>query len=105
MANTTGNKYGGRTKGTPNKLTAEVKEKLQVLIDDVVDNIDVSRLDDNQKIKLLQIGIQYIVPRLKHTSSDDDWHEQPIFPTHVDIISRDENDEWQHDIQPLKQVN
>ena len=95
----------GRIAGKPNKLTAEVKEKLQVLIDDVIDNIDISELDHNQKIKLLQIGVQYIVPRLKHTSNDDGWVEQPIFPTHVDIISRDENDEWAHDVRPLKQVN
>ena len=27
MANTTGKKYGGRKKGTPNKLTKEIKEK------------------------------------------------------------------------------
>ena len=95
----------GRIEGKPNKLTAEVKEKLQVLVDDVIDKIDISKLDDNQKIKLLQIGIQYIVPRLKHSSNDDNWHEQPLFPTHVDIITRDDNDEWAHDVRPLKQVN
>ena len=27
--NTTGKKFGGRKKGTPNKLTAEVKEKIK----------------------------------------------------------------------------
>ena len=102
MANTTGKKYGGRTKGTLNKLTKEVKHKLHYIIDDVIDSIDVSEMDTNQKIKLLQIGVQYIVPRLKHTSNDDTWIEQPIFPTHVDIISRDENDEWAHDVRPLK---
>ena len=26
--NTTGNKFGGRTKGTPNKLTSKIKDKL-----------------------------------------------------------------------------
>ena len=29
MANTTGNKFGGRTKGTPNKLTKELRELLK----------------------------------------------------------------------------
>jgi len=93
-----------RPKGSLNKLTTEVKEKLQVLIDDVIDSIDVSRLDDNQKIKLLQIGVQYIVPRLKHTSSDDAWVEQPIFPTHVEIISRGKDGEWEHDVRPLNNI-
>ena len=93
-----------RPKGSKNKLTTEVKEKLHYIIDDVISNIDVSKLDDNQKIKLLQIGVQYIIPRLKHTSLDGEWHEQPIFPTHIDIISRGENDEWEHDVRPLKNI-
>ena len=67
----------GRIAGTPNKITAEVKEKLQVLIDEVIDNIDISELDNNQKIKLLQIGVQYIVPRLKHTTEVTE--DLPIF--------------------------
>ena len=84
----------GRIAGTPNKLTTEVKEKLQVLIDDVIDNIDISELDNNQKIKLLQIGIQYIVPRLKHTTQDDGWFEQPLFPD-IEVIKRNEEGNWE----------
>lgn len=72
-----------RKKGSLNKLTTEVKEKLQDLVDEVIDNIDISKLDNNQKIKLLQIGIQYIVPRLKHTTQDDGWFEQPLFPEDI----------------------
>ena len=84
----------GRIAGTPNKLTTEVKEKLQVVIDEVIDNIDISELDNNQKIKLLQIGIQYIVPRLKHTTQDDGWFEQPLFPD-VEVIKRNEEGNWE----------
>ena len=82
-----------RKKGSLNKLTTEVKEKLQDLVDEVIDNIDISKLDNNQKIKLLQIGIQYIVPRLKHTTNDDGWFEQPIFPD-IEVIKRGENGNW-----------
>tara|TARA_B110000003_G_scaffold251314_1_gene264994 strand:+ start:219 stop:356 length:138 start_codon:yes stop_codon:yes gene_type:complete len=32
MANTTGNKYGGREKGAPNKLTKEIRKNLKDLI-------------------------------------------------------------------------
>ena len=74
-------------------------------MDNVVDSIDINELDTNQKIKLLQICIQYIIPRLKHSSNDDGWIEQPIFPNAVDIITRGDDGEWQHDIQPLNQVN
>ena len=33
--NTTGKKFGGRQKGTPNKLSSKIKEKLSKLIDEV----------------------------------------------------------------------
>ena len=83
-----------RKKGSLNKLTTEVKEKLQDLVDKVIDNIEISELDNNQKIKLLQIGIQYIVPRLKHTTNDDGWFEQQIFPD-IEVIKRGENGNWE----------
>ncbi len=34
MANTTGKKYGGRKKGTPNKVTAELKDMILGALDD-----------------------------------------------------------------------
>ena len=83
-----------KKKGILNKLTTEVKEKLQVVIDEVIDNLDISELDNNQKIKLLQIGIQYIVPRLKHTTNDDGWFEQPLFPD-IEVIKRNEEGNWE----------
>ena len=36
--NTTGKKYGGRKKGTPNKLKAEIKKKVQSLLDGAIDS-------------------------------------------------------------------
>ena len=44
----------GRTSGTPNKITAEVRDKLQNLIDDLIKSLDIHELDTNQKIKMLQ---------------------------------------------------
>ena len=32
MANTTGNKYGGREKGTPNRLTKELRTLLKNIL-------------------------------------------------------------------------
>ena len=66
-----------RPKGSKNKLTIEVKDKLQDLIDNVVYNIDIQTMDTNQKLKLLQIGLQYLLPRLKHTSEISE--DLPIF--------------------------
>jgi hypothetical protein len=47
-----------RPKGSPNKITSEVKEKLQLLIDDLIASLDINELDANQRIKMLQIALK-----------------------------------------------
>ena len=56
-------KTGGRKKGTPNKISSQVKEKLCQIINETIDTLDISEMNSNQKIKLLQIGLQYIIPK------------------------------------------
>ena len=56
-----------RPKGSQNKITAEVKEQLQSLIDEVVNSIDVNSMDTNQKLKLLQLSLHYVLPKLRST--------------------------------------
>ena len=46
----------GRTLGTPIKITAEVRNKLQELIDDLIKSLDIHELDTKQKIKMLQLS-------------------------------------------------
>ena len=60
----------GRTAGVPNKITLEVKEKLQLLIDDLKTYLDVNELDANQRIKMLQIALQYTLPRMKQVTNE-----------------------------------
>jgi len=59
-----------RPKGSPNKITSIVKDKLQLLIDDLILALDVNELDANQRIKMLQIALQYTFPRIKQASSE-----------------------------------
>lgn len=56
-----------RPKGSPNKLTSEIKEKLSQVIMDAMSTIDIDSMTQNERLKLIQIGLQYVVPRLKHT--------------------------------------
>ena len=56
-------KTGGRKKGTPNKISSQVKEKLTQVIDETIDSLDISLMRPSEKIKLIQIGIQYIIPK------------------------------------------
>ena len=55
-----------RPKGSPNKLTSEIKERLSKVIMDAMFTIDIDSMTQNEKLKLIQIGLQYVVPRLKH---------------------------------------
>ena len=70
--NTTGKKYGGRTKGTPNKLSNEIKERLATILNEAMDSIDVKTLTVSERLKLIQIGVQYVIPRLKQVENVED---------------------------------
>jgi len=61
--NTTGNKFGGRTKGTPNKLTSKIKEKLSCIISEAIDSLDLETMSKSERLKLIQLGLQYIVTK------------------------------------------
>ena len=69
----------GRLKGVPNKLTIEVKERLQGIMDNVVSTLDIDNLDTNQKIKLLQIGLQYLLPKLQSHRVQDVNEDLPLW--------------------------
>jgi len=56
-----------RPKGSPNKITAEIKEKLSEVLMDAMSTIDIDSMTQNERLKLIQIGLTYVVPRLKHT--------------------------------------
>ncbi|MDG1822830.1 MAG: hypothetical protein P8H25_05605 [Flavobacteriaceae bacterium] len=76
--NNTGKKYGGRRAGTPNKITTEVKGKLQVLIDKTVDELTTANLSVSHKLKLLELALNYTLPKLAHTYKEVD-NKQKIF--------------------------
>ena len=66
MANNTGKKYGGRKKGTPNKLTKEIRTVLKDLIykelDEIQEHLD--SLEPKQRIELLIKLIPFILPKV-----------------------------------------
>ena len=61
--NTTGNKYGGRTKGTPNKLTSKIKDKLFGIINEAIDSLDLETMTKSERLKLIQLGLPYVVTK------------------------------------------
>jgi ATP-dependent Lon protease len=81
-----------RPKGSPNKITAKIKEKLSQVIMDVMSTLDIDSMTQNEKLKLIQIGLTYVVPKLKHT---EEIREEPRnFQIEIiDSLSRYSNDE------------
>ena len=73
-----------RPKGSPNKLTSEIKEKLATIVSNAMSTIDIDKMTQNEKLKLIQIGLTYVVPRLKHT---EETNEMPT-EFKIEIIDR-----------------
>ncbi|MDA9251395.1 hypothetical protein N9P51_01035 [bacterium] len=61
--NTTGKKFGGRQKGTPNKLSSKIKEKLSKLIDEVVASFDIEDMTKSERLKLIQLAMPYVLTK------------------------------------------
>ena len=76
--NTTGKKFGGRKKGTPNKLTAEVKKKVQSLLDGAIDSIDLNECTTAERIRLIEIGLRYTLPTMKQIENHPEREYQSI---------------------------
>ena len=73
MANTTGKKYGGRTKGTPNKITNEIRKKLKNIVDNELDILEesIKHLDSKERLEILIKLIPYVVPKVQTVSSKE----------------------------------
>lgn len=70
----------GRPAGSPNKLTAEIKEKLANILDEAINSLDIKTMTKSERLKLIQITLQYVLPRLKQVEEDAD-----DMPTHFQI--------------------
>ncbi|MDB3927600.1 hypothetical protein N9343_02530 [Flavobacteriaceae bacterium] len=75
----------GRKLGVPNKITAEVKEKLANILDEAIDSIDIKTMTKAERLKLIQISIQYIIPRLKQV---EEISEEEPRKFEIEIIDR-----------------
>lgn len=69
MANTTGKKFGGRKKGTPNKTTKEIRNAFQLIIDNNLNNIDkwlnkIAETNPEKAITIILNISEYVLPKL-----------------------------------------
>ena len=84
--NTTGNKFGGRTKGTPNKLTSKIKEKLSCIISEAINSLDIESMSKSERLKLIQLGLPYIVtkPQIEEPQQEEQKFQIEI----IDSLSK-----------------
>lgn len=77
-----GKKTGGRTKGTTNKTTAEIRENYQKLVSNNLEQLDddLKSLEPLQRLKMIIELSKFIVPTLKATelSTGEDNNFQPM---------------------------
>ena len=77
-----------RPKGSPNKITAEIKERLSQVIMDAMSSIDIDSMTQNEKLKLIQIGLTYVIPRLKQVEDVEDEMPREFQIEIIDSLSK-----------------
>jgi len=79
MANTTGNKYGGRQKGTPNIITKELRSVLKDVLYKELEQIQehLETLNPKERLELLIKLMPYVLPKvtsISHNTNEPlDW--------------------------------
>ena len=78
--NTTGNKYGGRTKGTPNKLSSKIKDKLSSILNETIDSLDLDNMTKAERLKLIQLTLPYVInkPQIEETPQEPQTYQIEI---------------------------
>ena len=100
-------KTGGRQKGTPNKITSEIRDKISILVSGTIDSIDINTLTHYQKVKLLNSLCQYVIPKLQ---SADYQIGTPDMPSAVSIKFIDNNgvdisDQHKEEIEHMRNMD
>ena len=84
----TGAEAGKLSKRGPAKVSKELKAKLENLTLGMLEDIDFRTLSNSDKIRLLQITIGYVLPKLKAIAINNEADNQP---TDFEIRIIDEN--------------
>jgi len=77
-----------RPKVSPNKITSEIKERLSQVIMDAMSSIDIDSMTQNEKLKLIQIGLTYVIPRLKQVENIDEEEPRKFEIEIIDSLSK-----------------
>lgn len=80
-------KTGGRVKGSVNRITATMREKLELILNDCIKDININELNNREKIELIGKLLPFLIPKLNTITIDDSNTNEDYFkPIEVRII-------------------
>ena len=82
----------GRPRGSGNKIDDVIAKKLDDIINGIIDTLDIEYLYTSQKIKVLQMLLQYRIPKLQALAVSDSREDIPIFEQIQIVTSVDEKE-------------
>mgnify|MGYP000917445297 FL=1 len=80
------NNPSGRPKGTPNKITADLRMKINAIVEKQIDSIeqDLLSLEPMQRLQIVEKLISYCVPKLQAQTFEIDF--QNLSEQQLDVI-------------------
>jgi hypothetical protein len=90
MANTTGKKFGGRQKGTKNRIDAEIREEFAIFLkyaSPKITGLWEQLLEENPKeaLNVIKDYAEFVLPKLQRTEQrfvDEDGEDRDLDVTH-----------------------
>ena len=91
-----------RPKGSPNKLTSIIKDKLGDILSEAIDSLDINEMNKAERLKLIQIGIQYVIPRLKQVEEITEEMPRKFEIEIIDSLSKKTDKELDKAVQSVQ---
>lgn len=79
-------RIGGRSKGTPNKVTSTIKDWISQIIDDNRSQIekDIKKLSPKDRLQVFEKLMQYVIPKQQSVKADVDLSK--LSESQLDLI-------------------
>jgi hypothetical protein len=85
----------GRKKGTPNKVTSEVKEAFSKLLENNIEKLqaDIDKLEPKQRLDVILQIAKFIIPTMKAVEYEAtiETNTNTFTPVQIQLISKDEH--------------
>jgi hypothetical protein len=80
-------RHGGRTKGTPNVTTKELRERITSILNNTFNDLELKNLTNKERIDLIGKLLPYLVPKLTTITIDEKTDTNYFNPIEIKIIN------------------